>query len=301
MVMFRFLFFLLLLQLCNMLPAASKTELPPPLPRAVAIPFHLQRPDWSALQPLPGDFSLNRTTQPILPTQKTEIRLAWNEAVLWVNFRCYEEAMEQLITYHSGDAIWQNDCVEFFLDVSSERMNSLQVICSADGQFHVSPHGLQLASGEISLSTKAFADRWEAELTLPWSIFRCRPAMFRAALSRERRAGQTEYSTWNWPSGFNNLDCHGYFFAGDVVKILRDARQKLLSDEEYLQILSKYQPDAAQTWQNWLQEGVEITRSPFESHSPAVVKWLNQLYQLQKRYPRQDTVYNVKIAEILSQ
>lgn len=208
--------------------------------------------------------------------------------------------MENLVTYHTGSEIWRNDCVEFFIDIASERLHYLQVICSVDGQFHANTQGLLLAKGEISLTTKAFADHWEAELTLPWSLFRSRPERFRAALSRERRAGETEYSTWNWPLGFNNLQCQGYFFVGDAGKILRDERQKWLSDTEYLQILAKYQPAAAETWQNWLRQGLEVIQSPFAPHSPAIVQWLDQLYELQKQFPRPETVYNEKISELLA-
>ncbi len=290
---------LLLLLFLPLLAFAKKKPLPPPLPRAAAIPYQKQAPDWTKIPPLPGDFSINRSPQPTLPTQNTEVRMAWNEEALSVHFHCFEDNMKNLITYHRDGAIWQNDCIEFFIDPSAERQKVLQIICSADGQFRLNTRGLQLAHRNVTVIVKTFADHWEAELTLPWSMFAFRPKMFRAALSRERRAGLTEYSTWNWPSGFNSVSCHAYFFAGDALEILREMHQRWQYDQEFLQILAQQEPDAAKEWQDWLRQGEEVIGRAQITHSPELVDWLNQAFLLQRRHPRQDTIYKSKIADLL--
>lgn len=296
--MTRRIHLLLLLVWASHLPAA-RPPLPPPLPRVVEI-ARVETPGWGALAPLPGDFLLNRAVPEARPGQDTRVRMAWNDEALRVHFHCDEENMAGLITYHSGSAIWQNDCVELFLDVSLERRNILQVICSADGQKQVYAHGFLLQPGEIAVQVRHAARHWEAELTLPWKLFGSRPELFRAALSRERWAGATEFSTWNWPNGFNAPDCHGYFFAGDQTAIMRKLLHDKTTDHEYLAVIQQQAPAGAAAWKTWMQTGHELLRLPPEPHSAAVVAWLDSQYQLELQYPRHNTLYNARIAELLS-
>ena len=278
---------------------AAEKSLPAPLPRAVVIPFIDGKPDWSKLASLPGDFSVNRSPQPTLPSQLTEIRMAWDQESLWVHFFCHEKNMHSLIRYHSGEAIWQNDCVEFFIDVKLERRNWVQFICSVDGQMQVLPRGMKLGSGEPQLKVNCHEKQWEAQIQIPWSIFGSQPEIFRAALSRERRAGETEYTTWNWPSGFNSPACHGYFFVGDQKTILSKLLHHWQEDREFLATLASNAPVAAHSWQTWLQSGQKLLSAPMLPHSPQVVQWLDDFYHLQQSNRRDDTIYHGKIIELL--
>lgn len=279
--------------------AAPKKKLPPPLPRLAELPYSASGPIWSDVAALSGVFYINGGTEPIPATQATDIRMSWNEQYLWVHFHCHEDNMPGLISYHEDAAIWQNDCVEFFIDYEAQRRKSLQVICSVDGQKQVNLRGMQLAEGQIELKCQSFKQHWEAELRLPWSIFGQRPKLFRAALSRERRAAETEYSTWNWPAGFNNLQCHAYFFAGKQKQIIEEIRAYWQQQNEYHQVLTRQQPRAAKAWKLWLHEAGEVAALPYLPNSPRVVQLLDQLHHMEQTHPLNETVFAARIMDLL--
>lgn len=291
---------IMLLLLTGLFCYARRKPLPEPVPRLAEIPNYEKTLNWEKIPVLPGEFFINRTQKPEFPTQQTEIKMAWNEDNLKVFFRCFEERMNSLITYHTGGAIWQNDCVEFFIDVDLQRTNRLQVICSADAQFVVNTRGLQVNEEKIKCKTEIKEKFWDAEITIPWKSFNLkRPELFRAALSRERRAGETEYTTWNWPSGFNDSKYHAYFFAGEKKIIITKIKAEILKDKEYLQALKKYNQAAYNNWQKWFEDADKILQMNLQAHSPELFKWLDDWHKYQNDYPRNDSIYNNKIIELL--
>jgi hypothetical protein len=69
------------------------------------------------------------------PTDRTEFRALWDAQNLYLSFVCHEEQMGKLKTLSTrrDESVWEDDCVEIFLDAKRSRKDYDHLVISAAG------------------------------------------------------------------------------------------------------------------------------------------------------------------------
>ncbi len=150
--------------------------------------------------------------------QKTEIFLTHDAANLYIGFRCFEPAMDQVkATVKELDGnVFADDSIELFLDTANDEFNFFQLAfnvdgtrfdmrCAGDNNAGANVFGANYAkqkvrdvkwNGEWSVKTSRQADRWEAEVVLPFKTFGRESDLWGINLCRNRKAAEPETSAW---------------------------------------------------------------------------------------------------------
>ena len=215
----------------------------PPLPVYVAshveapprIDGRLDDPVWRAAAPVELVSSLTGEA----PRYRTEARLVWDDAALYVAFDCEDDLVWARPGRKDDDALWKDEVVEIFLDPSGAGHDYVEIELSPagvrfDARFARWRSDLSLARAWDSRARTAAAVRgeltigdappqaargWSAELALPWPALglerpraglRWRMNLYR--LETHNLRGITESSAFSPPmrGDFHALDRFGW-------------------------------------------------------------------------------------------
>ncbi len=184
---------------------ASRADSPP------VIDGRLDDACWLGAEPS-GDFFLRQGVGD-LPSQKTEVRVCYDASNLYVGFECFENRMDELsaaIAIRDAGDLTEDDCVVLSVDTFRDGRSCYVFALSALGterDFHSSECGRSTDVGwdaVWSSATSRGADRWCAELAIPFNAVRYEPAenMVWGVDFRRFERPHSEFSSWSNPDGF---------------------------------------------------------------------------------------------------
>lgn len=114
----------------------------------------------------------------------TEARLGWDRENLYVAYRCHEPDTNNpavaRVAEKDGFNIWDDDCVEIFIDADLDRKSYCQVLANADGVVFdalIPDHETRDGSSEqkwdsgATVKTGREAGAWTLEMAIPWKAF----------------------------------------------------------------------------------------------------------------------------------
>ena len=110
------------------------------------------------------------------PKEKTEAYLLYDKKNVYIGFRCYDKQMNKVrakVTKRDGH-VWNDDCVELFIGPSGPRgdwADYYHLGVSITGAKYDAQKDNQVWNRNWQAKTKRFADRWEAEIVLPFKMF----------------------------------------------------------------------------------------------------------------------------------
>jgi hypothetical protein len=134
------------------------------------------------------------------------VRLLFDDRALYVGFVCYEPNPDELAHAHSGPdaAVWFDDSVELFIDPGHTHERYLQFALNCTGATFDRRMEDIGWTDEWSVGTRIGADRWTAEVQIPFSTLGCEPpeagAVFSANFCRNRKTsipGADEHGEWS--------------------------------------------------------------------------------------------------------
>lgn len=109
-----------------------------------------------------------------MPSQQTEVRLAYDDASLYVAFRCFEEDLNKLSIHcaeHDGP-VWRDDSVEVLLDANRDSRDYFHMVANAVG-VRFECKGKRPApeswDGEWSVDARKEDNAWTALATVPFT------------------------------------------------------------------------------------------------------------------------------------
>ncbi len=209
------------------------------LPRFTTPPVidgKLDDPAW-AQAGVVDDFRLMPAEEDAAPTGSS-VRLGYDDANLYLGIRCSEPNMEKLRVV--GSPVYQDDCMEIFLDRACNRQNYYHFMINANGVYEI---GYGWASRpEIQMITKTSreATAWIVEAAIPWKNMGTTAPKEGEKLGfqvvRNRHAGIEQYSDWSPLYGNLNHSPQyfGTLYAGS--KLPREA-QALLEGRAFVRKL----------------------------------------------------------------
>lgn len=108
-----------------------------------------------------------------LPTQQTEVRLAYDDANLYVAFTCFQEQIEKLVINATkrDQLVTGDDSVSVFLDPDNDHRTYYQVACNAAGVQYDDMDERDTPeswNADWSVVTSKGGDRWTAVFTIPF-------------------------------------------------------------------------------------------------------------------------------------
>jgi hypothetical protein len=138
---------------------------------------------WQQAPPFTGFVLLNSDTP---AKQQTEARVVYDDRALYLGIVCREAAMGKLVATKTkrGEQVWEDDCVEVFLDPNHDHFNYFHFLVNPLGaQYDEAGDAAGVAadwSGVWEAKATRSADSWCAELAIPF-----------ATLSISRKVGGT--------------------------------------------------------------------------------------------------------------
>lgn len=188
----------------------------PPVEAPPVLDGRLDEPLWVTAASM-GEFQ-NYMAPGVAARQKTEVFLCHDATNLYIGFRCFEPAMEQLkagVTEHDG-SVFGDDSIELFIDTRNDEFNFFQLafnaagtrfdqLCAGDNNAGANVFGANYSrqkvrdvkwTGAWTVKTSRHADRWEAEVALPFKTFGRESDLWGINICRNRKAGEAETSAW---------------------------------------------------------------------------------------------------------
>ena len=180
------------------IPRVSKTLVIPRAKTAPKIDGQLDDACWA--QAALGDNFLQLGSD-APAKQQTTARVCYDDRALYLGFVCLEAKMPELLatrTKHDG-GIWQDDCVEIFIDPAHDHVHYCQFIVNALGtrsDLRWTGKGLDAKwGGPWEAKATRHADRWVAEVAIPFDTLDARPGVWGMNFTREEQP-HAELSCW---------------------------------------------------------------------------------------------------------
>lgn len=111
-------------------------------------------------------------------TAGTQAWLAWDTHGLYIGFDCPDAAVKnarRLATKRDADNVWQDDCLEIFVDPDCSRSSARQFIATIGGIAYdtiisnkTGKMQWQAFDGEWQQAVQTRSDGWSAEFRIPW-------------------------------------------------------------------------------------------------------------------------------------
>lgn len=275
-----------------------------PARKVIQLPYF--KNNWDKIAFLKGDFYLLNTDK--VPENFTKVKIAYDKKFLFLKITCKEEKIANVIKSHTGPDIWQNDCVEIFIDTNFDRKSYYQFIVSVDGQIYGwDAERVPVLKG-WSASNKVGDDYWETEIKIPFSILNIEPQKGRIigmTFCRERWAEVLELSTWTPPRGFHKPEDFGIFVFGS----LKDVIYGNLKNINYnLKILKKeigkmYLSQELEDKIDLLEEFKEKTENYFtlkNIDNEKFIKWVEDFFVIKNSVNIEELIYKIRIEKLLS-
>jgi hypothetical protein len=190
---------------------------------------------WSGATPT-GPFVLLGQSTPA--AQATEGYLCWDDDNLYVGMVCDEDAMDRLVAEERArdDGQWRDDCVEVVLQPQKDYYHFiLTTIGSRYDAVTRNGEADESWNPEWQYAVRKDADRWSAEIAIPFAILAARPKVgerWRANLCREEQP-HGELSTWSaGHTGFEEPERFGTLvFADEAPRLTVTSWGALLSTQ----------------------------------------------------------------------
>ncbi len=171
---------------------------------------------WEQTRPLASFVALGCQTKPL--TAKTEARITYDDASLFIGIRCQEPAPRQMSLFgerHDQD-VWQGDDVEVLISVSPKSKSFYHFMLNPKGVAWdaISSEPVDQYNPTWQRGTHIGADVWSAEMAIPWAALKIaspKPGTrLNANLCRQRIPTGREWSTWSpMADGFLEPDLFG--------------------------------------------------------------------------------------------
>lgn len=190
----------------------------PRVTQAPTVDGHVDEPVWQSAALAEG-FMVLGGSGAIAPVS-TRARLCFDPEALYIAFECDEPSVGTLVrrTSRDGHEVWNDDCVEVFLDIEHDRSSYLHLGVSASGfkaqerrlgkswyTDWYSTSGQEAPAPKWSAAVSVGERSWSAELRLPFDQIGGPPqpgTLWGANFCRTRRAGgQEENSVWSYTEG----------------------------------------------------------------------------------------------------
>ncbi len=194
---------------------APRTQTPPTLDGA------LDDVAWQNAAKLSG-FVLNMDGRPV-PTP-TDVYLTYDDAHLYVAYRCTEPDMEHLVakvTERDGK-VWMDDCLEFYLEADGIPGGHDHYIVNTLGTIRVERGGQPGWGWRAEAAARVSKNEWTAEVAVPFADYERPPGpgdRWLANFNRTRQAkpgSPAEYQCWSCTYGsFEQPDRFGELVFGD--------------------------------------------------------------------------------------
>lgn len=263
------------------------------------------RPDWSMVSPARGEFVPVGYRKPT-DMQMTVVKAAYDLKNLYLLFDCSEKAMDKVVAAFDGPDIWQDDCVEIFIDGELDRCFYHQFVISVSGRKYAWGRSRAPLVGAWMAKVRCYNEGWQAEAMIPFEVIGIIPypvRMIGISFCRERRAGSIlELSTWTPPLGFRRPN--GRLLFGSYRDYLLATRQKLQFSLQELLRIEEEEKDKHQslmvdecrrllTEANELAEKIEITSKEFTA-------WLGRWEAFDSPGRLDELRYRAKINRLLN-
>ena len=137
------------------------------------------------------------------PQQQTVAWLCADKANLYIAFKCHEDNMGHLTANvaQDGGRVWEDDCVEVFIDGNLDRRTCRQIVVNSLGKQYWSDADAPGWRAQSVAAAKVASDAWCVELAIPLRNAGLTGNVFGLNLCRERRPMETlELSCWQ-PTG----------------------------------------------------------------------------------------------------
>jgi len=134
--------------------------------------------------------------------EQTTARLTYDDTALYIAFVCKESRMGEILarkTKHD-DSVWQDDCVEIFLDANHDHLSYYQFIVNSlgtrqEGCCDSVKRIDQKWDGQWQAAASAHKDHWIAEVAIPFASIKAKPGCWGINLCREEHPSG-ELSCW---------------------------------------------------------------------------------------------------------
>ena len=112
------------------------------------------------------------TREKIEPKEKTEAYLCYDENSLYIAFKCYDSQIDKIkaTVKEDGGPVWNDDCVEIFLDTNLDRKTYYQIAINSLGKINViDKENNKPFEGKINRGVSIKNDHWIVEIGIPFS------------------------------------------------------------------------------------------------------------------------------------
>ena len=196
------------------------------LSTAPKVDGNLAEPVWQQAAPV-TEFYRFLYKPFIVSPMKTTLRIGHTDQALYLGLQCYEPDMSKIraaITQRDDQNIWKDDNLEIYIDPGSTgysyfklytnplgTRSDLRVLDGANYDVNWSPDQWRVV-------TRRLADRWEAEIEIPWSALEAKPApgdVWTFALIRmSYTSGKLAGATTSPGARHGQVQCFGYLVFG---------------------------------------------------------------------------------------
>jgi len=208
--------------------------------------------------------------------EQTVARLTCDDRALYLAFVCSESRMDRILAHKTkhDDGVWQDDCVEVFLDVNHDHLTYFQFIVNSIGTRHEArfDHSGRLdAKWDVAWEAKTAVhpDHWDVEIAIPFESLGAAPGCWGMNLCREQNPAG-ELSCWapqhkRFAAAMEELALfNDVVFAGVPLKVRRLLPGNGGWGENLLQLEIENRTDAPATWE------VRVAAGPTEAEPDAV-------------------------------
>jgi len=104
--------------------------------------------------------------------EKTEGYLCYDENGIYIALKCYDSQIEKIKAdiKEDGGPVWDDDCVEIFLDTNCDRTTYYHIAINSLGKINVvDKENNQPFKGKIERATSVKNDHWIVEIEIPFS------------------------------------------------------------------------------------------------------------------------------------
>ena len=202
-----------------------------PAPKAKAAPVldgKLNDACWKT-PPVVSAFTLYDQPKKLAHVQ-TRFRVTYDDEALYVAVACNEPEMAKLKKSGPGirdehSAVFQEECIELFLDPFHEHANHYQVAIAIHETIYDGLRSDAAWDSNTRVVTRLGSKAWFMELALPWAdvgVKRVEPGMVMGFnLCRDRLVQEQEWTNWSpVTGGFHNARLFGHLVLSPTAKML---------------------------------------------------------------------------------
>ena len=169
--------------------------------------------------------------KPVPHEAQTEFRVLYDDTTLYIGLVCHEPHPEQIkikATEPHDDALWADDDIELFIDPTGVRDTYYQFAVNAKAMktdlYLIEKGNTGLGGWSTVWTAKTWigADRWTAEIAIPFAAFHLAPIAtdrpWAFQVCRTRKPKPAYYSVWSPASGYHKIDEIGHLAGLELSK-----------------------------------------------------------------------------------